>query len=526
MKGCDAWEELEQRLKRVMPVKAALTLLEWDNETLAPEEAGSLTAKIQGGLAESYHQMMTDEALKEALKRCEACAGAAETGLAGAEVSGDETGGSTADGLDQEEVRRAILREAREEYDRLSRIPREEYRAYQELTAKSARVWARAKESRDFSLFAPVLKEVLDYQKRFAGYQAKPGQKLYDVMLDEYEKGFGMKELDEFFRMLKEELVPFLKQVQESPVRINDEFLTGDYPEDQQRELAEYLAGYVGFDFRRGVLAESAHPFTTALHNRDVRLTTHYSEKVDSSLFSVIHEAGHGIYEQGIDDSLTQTLAGEGASMAMHESQSRFFENVIGRNESFWVPVYGRLKEWFPEQLKGVGRDVFVRAVSRVQPGLIRTEADELSYSLHILVRYELEKQLVEEDLDVEELPGLWAEKYQEYLGVRPEHDGEGVLQDIHWSQGSFGYFPSYALGSAFAAQMYAHMKKVMDVDGLLEAGQIEPVREYLREHVHRFGKVRTSRQILRDMTGEDFNPRYYVDYLKEKYGKLYQIQS
>ena len=255
MKGCDAWEELEQRLKRVMPVKAALTLLEWDNETLAPEEAGSLTAKIQGGLAESYHQMMTDEALKEALKRCEACAGAAETGLAGAEGSGDETGGSTADGLDQEEVRRAILREAREEYDRLSRIPREEYRAYQELTAKSARVWARAKESRDFSLFAPVLKEVLDYQKRFAGYQAKPGQKLYDVMLDEYEKGFGMKELDEFFRMLKEELVPFLKQVQESPVRINDEFLTGDYPEDQQRELAEYLAGYVGLSGKAGAEA-------------------------------------------------------------------------------------------------------------------------------------------------------------------------------------------------------------------------------------------------------------------------------
>ena len=326
------------------------------------------------------------------------------------------------------------------------------------------------------------------------------------------------------FGLLKKELVPLLHQVMESPVRISDEFLTGDYPEDRQRELAEYLAEYVGFDFRKGVLAESAHPFTTSLHNHDVRITTHYKNSLDSSLFSVIHESGHAIYEMGIEDRLTQTPAGQGASMGMHESQSRFFENILGRSEAFWIPVYGKVKELFGEQLRGIGREQFVRAINRVHPGLIRTEADELTYSLHVLVRYELEKALIEEDLPVEQLPRLWADKYEEYLGIRPENDGEGVLQDIHWAQGSFGYFPSYALGSAFGAQMYASMKKEMDADQMLEEGRLGEIREYLRLHVHRFGKVKTSRQILQDMTGEDFRPQYYVDYLKEKYGRLYQL--
>lgn len=246
---------------------------------------------------------------------------------------------------------------------------------------------------------------------------------------------------------------------------------------------------------------------------------------MDSSLFSVIHEAGHGIYELGVDDGLTQTFVGQGASMGMHESQSRFFENIIGRNAAFWVPLYSKVQEIFPEQLGHVSLEQFVEAINKVQPGLIRTEADELSYSLHVLVRYELEKMLIEEDLDVKELPKLWADKYEEYLGVRPGDVSEGVLQDIHWSQGSFGYFPSYALGSAFGAQMLAHMKKEMDFDGLLRDGDIDTIREYLREHIHRFGKIKTSRQLLKEMTGEDFDPRYYIDYLKEKYKKLYKIK-
>lgn len=490
---------LQPYLERAMAYRTALQLMEWDNETLAPEQAGAYTGKMQGALSQAYQELLTGEEFRRILKECE--------------------GEQDLDGIE-----RAIVREAKEEMEKLSLIPPREYRAYQELVSEASRVWAQARKKQDFELFAPTLQQVVSYQKKFASYRAKEGQKLYDVLLEDYEKGFGMEKLDEFFRLIRQELVPFLRQVQESPVEIADDFLAGDYPEEKQWELAEYLASYVGFDFSRGVLAVSAHPFTTSLHNHDVRMTTHYSDHVDSSLFSVIHESGHAVYELGIDDALTQTMVGEGASMGMHESQSRFFENVVGRSASFWVPVYGKLQELFPEKLGSVSGDQFVRAVNKVQPGLIRTEADELTYSLHILVRYELEKMLIEEDLDVRELPKLWADKYEEYLGVRPENAAEGVLQDIHWSQGSFGYFPSYALGSAFAAQMYAYMKGQMDFDALLENGKLDVIREFLRCHIHRFGKVYTSRELLKEMTGEDFNPRCYIDYLKEKYGALYQI--
>ncbi|MCD8122255.1 MAG: carboxypeptidase M32 [Clostridiales bacterium] len=493
-------KELEKYLERAMACQTALVLLEWDNETLAPEKAGARTARVQGALSAAYQEVMTDPHLYERIQ--------------------------AAQQEELTEVERAIIREAKEEIRQLSCIPPQEYRAFQEMVAESTRIWAKARAANDFEAFAPTLEKIVACQKRFASYRAEKGQKLYDVMLDTYEKGFDMERLDGFFDQLKRELVPFLHRVTESCVWIPDEFLDGDYPQEKQRELAEYVAKYVGFDFGKGVLAVSAHPFTTNLHNCDVRITTHYSSRVDSSLFSVIHECGHAVYEMGIDDELTQTLVGQGASMGMHESQSRFFENILGRDEAFWVPLYSRVKELFPEPLRGVGREGFVRAINRVTPGLIRTEADELTYSLHVLVRYELEKLLIEEDLDVRELPGLWADKYEEYLGVRPSTDAEGVLQDIHWAQGSFGYFPSYALGSAFGAQMYAYMKGQMDIDSLLRQGEIGQIREFLRVHVHRFGKVKTSREILRDMTGEDFNPSYYVRYLKEKYGKLYQIEE
>ncbi|MGN0158784.1 MAG: carboxypeptidase M32 [Brotaphodocola sp.] len=495
----DAFCCLSDYLERAMALQTALILMEWDNETLAPEKAGTRTSRMQGALSASYQEIMTDEKLDKLIRACR-----------------QET-------LSENEA--AIVREAQEEREQLICIPPQEYRAYQELVAESTRIWTKARENDDFEAFAPTLEQIIAYQKKFASYRAKDGQKLYDVMLDTYEKGFNMGKLDEFFGMLKADLVPFLQKVMDSPVEIPDDFLKGDYAEEKQRDLAKYLAEYVGFDFEKGVLSESAHPFTTNLHNCDVRITTHYEKRVDSSIFSVIHESGHAIYEMGVADELSQTLVGQGASMGMHESQSRFFENIIGRNEAFWEPIYEHLQTSFPKQLKEIERETFVKAINKVTCGLIRTSADELTYSLHVLVRYELEKQLIEEDLDVRKLPKLWADKYEEYLGIRPENDAEGVLQDIHWSQGSFGYFPSYALGSAFAAQMYFCMRRQMDFEELLKKGKISVIREYLREHIHRFGKVRTSRQLLKDMTGEDFNPRYYIDYLKEKYGKLYRIK-
>ena len=494
-----SYDKLKTYMDKAMAIKTAMTLFEWDNETLAPKEAGELTSHVIGVLSGEYFQAVTCDEMRKLLKQC-----------------GEEGG------LSQAEA--ANVRELSQELEQIECIPQDEYQDFARLTARATSVWAKAKQEQDFDAFAPTLKKVIDYQKKFAGYRKKNGKKLYDVMLDDYEKGFSMENLDEFFSLMKKELVPFLKQVVDDGKQIDDSFLTGDYSEEKQEKLGRFLAAYVGFDFDRGVMAVSAHPFTTNLHNKDVRITTHYTDCMDSSLFSVIHEAGHGIYELGIRDDLTLTPAGQGASMGMHESQSRFFENIIGRNRAFWVPIYKKVQEMFPEQLGDVNLDRFVEAINKVTPGLIRTEADELSYSLHVLIRYEIEKMLIEENLDVEKLPEIWADKYEEYLGIRPENPAQGVLQDIHWSQGSFGYFPSYALGSAFGAQLYYHMKKTMDFEGLLEDGKVGVIREYLRENIHQYGKLKTSRQLLKDITGEDFNPEYYVRYLKEKYKKIYAL--
>ena len=465
------YEILSSMLEKTMALQTSLVLFEWDNETLAPEAAGSYTSRVIGALSEEYCRVMTGEEMGNAIAGCE-------------------------EDNNLSDVEQAIVKGAKEAREELICIPSKEYRDNAQLIAEAARIWSKAKKEEDFDSFAPTLEKVIGFKKKFASYRKKEGQKLYDVLLDEFEKGFNMELLDEFFSRLKEEIVPFLKEIKDHGKTIDDSFLSGGYPEEKQREMARYLAEYVGFDFTKGVLAESAHPFTTNLHNHDVRIT----------------------------DEITQTPVGQGTSMGMHESQSRFLENIIGRSKAFWVPLYQKLQELYPEKLQEISIEQFMDAVNKVEPSFIRTEADELTYNLHILIRYEIEKMIMEEDVDLKKLPEIWADKYEEYLGVRPENPSEGILQDIHWSQGLMGYFPSYALGNAFGAQLYYHMKKEMDFDDLLINGKIDVIREYLREHVHKYGKLKTSREILKDVTGEDFTPDYFIQYLKEKYSKLYEL--
>lgn len=494
-----SYEALSSLLERTMALQTALVLFEWDNETLAPEEAGPYTSKVVGALSEEYYRIVTSDDMGAAIEACEK-----DKNLS--------------------EIENAIVKSAKESREEIVCIPAKEYRENAQLIADAARIWTKAKKEEDFEAFAPTLGKVIEFKKKFASYRKKDGQKLYDVMLEDNEKSFTTELLDEFFGQLKKEIVPLLKEIMDQGISIDNSFLTGGYPEEKQREMAVFLAEYVGFDFEKGVLAESAHPFTDNLHNHDVRITTSYRDKVDASMFSVIHESGHGIYELGISDELTQTPVGQGTSMGMHESQSRFFENIIGRSDSFWEPIYGKLQELYPDKLNDVSCESFVAAINKVEPSFIRTEADELTYSLHILIRYEIEKLIMEEDIDLKKLPEIWADKYEEYLGIRPKKLSEGILQDIHWSQGLFGYFPSYALGNAFGAQIYYHMKKQMDFDELLLSGKIDVIREYLREHIHKFGKLKTSRELIKDITGEDFTPDYFIQYLKEKYRKLYKL--
>lgn len=489
------YEELKRILERATALQTALVLFEWDNETLAPKEADEYTARMIGSLSEQYMELITSEQVKQLVTACLS--------------QGNLT-----------EVEAAVVREVEEEIEKLASVPPKEYREFTELTARATGIWTEARKKADFSLFAPTLAKVVEYQKKFASYRAKEGQKLYDVMLDSFEKDFTMEALDEFFRELKEGIVPLLKDAAERSRQVDDSFLSANYPLRAQEEAAHFMAEYVGFDFNRGVLALSAHPFTTNLHNHDVRITTHYKKRIDSSLFSVIHESGHALYEFGIRDDLTQTPVGQGTSMGMHECQSRFFENILGRSRAFWEPIYERIGEIYGEPLHSTPLDDFLAAVNKTIPGLIRTEADELSYALHVMVRYEIEKMMIEGQVEMEKLPEIWNQKYEEYLGVRPENDAEGILQDIHWSQGSIGYFPSYALGSAFGAQLYHQMKKEIPVEELLRQGRINVLREWLREKIHQYGKLKSSRELLREVTGEDFTPKYYIQYLQEKYGK------
>lgn len=497
------FDKLNISLEKGTALKAAQVLFEWDTATLAPKAAAENTAQIAGVLSDLYLKAYVNDEVADCLKELEKEEELEKLTLA----------------------QKAQIKELRNLVGRLKKIPPEEYREYSELRARAASVWEEAREQGDYKSFAPVLSKIIEFKKKFAGYQMDPEKHscLYDVLLEEYEPGFTVEKLDKFFELIKKELVPFIQEVVKKAESIDKSYNERSYDIEKQKEMAHMLAEYVGFDFDKGIMAESAHPFTTNLHNRDVRITNHYNENnLESAIFSIIHEAGHGLYEMQVADELTMTLAGEGTSMGMHESQSRFFENVIGRSEEFWIPLYEKLKLAFPEQLSQVSLEQFILGSNKPVPGPIRTEADELTYALHILVRYEIEKMIFNNEVTIEELPGLWNEKYEEYLGITPKNDAEGILQDVHWCGGDFGYFPSYALGSAIAAQIYYHMKKVMPFDECLKQGKMLPIREFLGEHIHRFGKSRNTNEILQDMMGEEFNPDYYAAYLKEKYTRLY----
>ncbi|MCJ7835635.1 carboxypeptidase M32 [Cuneatibacter sp. NSJ-177] len=487
------YEKLTPYLEQRRMIQTSLTLFEWDLETMAPDRAVERTATVmellQDGLRKAILEPETKQTI-EALKEA-------------------------ADLTPEEE---AVVRELSLELEKMEAIPAEEYRAYANLQAKAASIWSDAKEKNDFSAFAPTLEKVVDMTRRFAEARANGKKKPYDVLLEDYEKGFTEEKLDPFFEKLEEELPPLVQEVVKAQEGLDDFFLHQSYPIGKQREFNEYLADYMGLDKKRVAMAESAHPFTTNLHCDDVRITTHYYEKLPvSAIFSTIHEGGHALYELGVAPELTLTPVGMGASCGMHESQSRFYENMLGRRKEFWIPLYGKLQELFEDQLGEISLDQFMAAVNRVQPGPVRIEADELTYSLHILVRYRLEKELFGGELKVKELPERWEELYEKYLGIRPKDAAEGVLQDIHWAQGSFGYFPSYALGNAFAAQIDRRMEEEIPVGEILAEGRLSEITDWLREKIHRFGAVKPVPELLREATGEDFCPDYYLEYLKNK---------
>lgn len=411
----------------------------------------------------------------------------------------------------------------RKEYDQMHRIPAEEYVAYSVLVNDAQSVWEKAKSANDFQSFAPYLEQIVAYNRKFAGYY-NPNLPAYDALLNEYEEGLTTGVLDEFFARLRAVIVPLLEKIRKAP-QIDDSFLFRHYPVEKQRLLSDYLMEVLGLDRNYCGIAETEHPYTTNFNNHDVRITTHYyPDALTYSMFSVIHEGGHAIYELGCDDCYNGTALSGGVSMGIHESQSRFFENLVGRSREFITFLFPKLRELFPEQLADVDAEQLYRAVNRVQPSLVRTEADELTYCLHIMVRYEIEKMLIAGSLPVDAVPETWNRLYREYLGIDVPSDKEGCLQDSHWSGGMIGYFPSYALGSAYGPQMKAAMERELGpVAGEIALGDLSRIKGWLHDHIHRYAGFYKPGTLFENACGK-FDPRFYADYLTEKYTALYQL--
>jgi len=405
----------------------------------------------------------------------------------------------------------------------ISRIPAEEFIEYNVLVSDAESVWEQAKIDNDFAAFAPYLEKIVFFNRKFGGYY-NPDIPAYDALLNEYEEGMTMETLDAFFSDLRAKIVPLLARIQKADP-IDNSFLHKTYPIDLQRKLSDVLMELLGIDRNYCIIGETEHPFTSNCNNKDVRITTHYYENdLGSSLYSVIHEGGHAIYELGCEDRFNYTSVSGGVSMGIHESQSRFFENLIGRSRAFISYLFPKIQEIFPEQLNGVTADDFYRAVNRAEPSLIRTEADELTYALHIMVRYELEKQLIGGTLEVKDVPKAWNALYKEYLGVDVPSDREGCLQDTHWSGGSIGYFPSYALGSAYGAQMLAGMEKEIGaIEPMLERGDLTAIKAWLNEHIHRHASLYAPGKLF-EMACGTFDAKYFTDYLEKKFTELYHL--
>ena len=418
---------------------------------------------------------------------------------------------------------RRIVEMLRKDLAELRCIPQEEYAAASKLMAESTAAWHEAKPRSDFSIFAPYLEKVIETKKRFAHY-VKPDIDPYEYYLDTYEPGLTRRKCDEFFAALRARVVPLLRRVQAAR-QVDASFLTGDFPLEAQRKLSDELMEIMRIDRSFCSIGETEHPFTTNFTKRDVRITTHfYPDNAVSSMYSVIHEGGHALYELHTADEDMYNGLGSGVSMGLHESQSRFYENLVGRSRGFVTFLAPRLRALFPQQLGGVSDDALYRAVNRCEASLVRTEADELTYSLHIMVRYEIEKKLFADEISVAEIPQEWNRLYQEYLGVTPSCDRDGCLQDSHWSDGSFGYFPSYALGSAYGAQMLARMRETVDVDACEKNGDLAPINAWLCEHIWQYGCLYKPAELLERVFETPFDPKYYLDYLETKFTEIYGL--
>jgi carboxypeptidase Taq len=501
-KHAEALQNFKETIRKISSYEEALGVLYWDLRTGAPRKGMDNRSEVIGVLSADHFKLATSPELGESLSTLE-----------------DSSIYSELSEIDQR-----LVTETRKEYNRSVKIPPKLYQEYVVLSSQSENKWEEAKENNDYASFQPYLEKVISYTNQFIELWG-PKATRYDTLLDQYEPGMTVAELDRVFGGLREQLVPLAAAIASSPHQPDTSFLKQNYDKSAQKAFSLYILEQMGYNFEAGRLDESAHPFATGLSPGDVRITTRYLEDdVTSALFGTIHEGGHALYEQNIMEELIGTTLCTGTSMSIHESQSRFWENVIGRSRPFWNRYFGELQQRFPGQLD-VSVDQFYRGNNVVQPSLVRIEADELTYNLHIIIRYEIEKLIFNGGAKAADLPAIWNEKYKEYLGVTPQNDAEGVLQDVHWSGGAFGYFPSYSLGNMYAAQIADTMERdLQGFWGSVEKGNLLPIKQWLSERIYKYGKLRTPSELIQSVTGKPLDPQHLVTYLTKKYTDIYKL--
>ena len=491
-----SYQLFKEKMTQIADLQGALALMSWDQETYMPKGGAEIRSQQRSTLAALRHQLATDKALGTLMKDL-----------------------ISANNLSELELKNVTL--AYEDYQERIIFPESFVIKESQAISRAFTAWSTARAKNDFSIFEPALQTIVDLRKEeiaLRGVQTTP----YDTLLDQYDKGLNVKDLDTLFTKVKSQLVPYIKDLK-TKYQADDSVLKQFYPKDKQWNFGIKILESMGYDFNHGRQDIAAHPFSTSFAATDSRITTRIDEHdMSNMLFSCIHEGGHALYEQGLPIEQYGLPLGDAISLSVHESQSRLWENNVGKSKEFWHAHYRALQEVFPENLATVSFDNFYRAINKVSPNLVRTEADEMHYHLHVLVRYEIEKDLFNGTLEVKDLKEAWNSKYKEYLGVEVPDDKQGILQDVHWSHGSFGYFPTYSLGSFLAAQLFHFAAlAIPNLKEEISKGNTEVLKNWLRINIHSKGRLYTTNEISKMVTGETLNFDYFFKYITHKFDNM-----
>jgi len=494
--------QLKTQIAEIMDLQAVAALLNWDQQTYMPPAGAEERSEQLATLSRLIHAKITSPELGQLIEDLL----------------------PYADTLPADSDDARLLRKVKREYDKNTKVPTELVAEFTQVTTLAQEAWVQARAESNFAKFQPHLEKIVSLRRAYADCFA-PYEHVYDPLLDDFEPGMKTAEVQAIFNALRPQQVDLVRQIAERP-QVEDGFLYLRYSEKKQWNFGVEVITRFGYDWNAGRQDRSAHPFTTAFGLGDVRITTRvYPNNLTSALFSTMHECGHALYHQGIGRNLRRTPLADGASMAVHESQSRMWENLVGRSLPFWRYFYPRLQALFPRQLGNVSLEAFYKAINRVKPSFIRVEADEATYNLHIMLRLELEIALMEGRLAVKDLPEAWNVRMQEYLGVVPPNDRLGVLQDVHWSAGLIGYFPTYALGNLVSAQLWQVIRRdIPDLEAQIERGEFAALLAWLREKIHQHGAKFEPQDLVRRVTGSPITPEPYLAYLRHKYGEIYGL--